>query len=70
MMKEGQAKHNISKNGGEFNLDNMEVKQQHTFLEYVFGGCEIDLSIAIDFTMSNGEPRDASSLHYFDPQKN
>lgn len=34
----------------------LELKQRHSFLEYVFGGCEIGLSVAIDFTMSNGDP--------------
>lgn len=32
----------------------LEIKMRHTFLEYVFGGCEIGLTVAIDFTLSNG----------------
>jgi hypothetical protein len=36
----------------------------------VFGGCDIDLSIAIDFTLSNGQPNNPESLHYFDPNRN
>jgi hypothetical protein len=36
----------------------------------VFGGCDIDLTIAIDFTLSNGDPRKRESLHYFDPNSN
>ena len=48
----------------------MKVERRHSFLEYVFGGCDIDLSIAIDFTLSNRPPQDPTSLHYFDPQKN
>jgi hypothetical protein len=40
------------------------------FLEYVFGGCEINLSVAIDFTLSNGDPREAESLHCKDPRRN
>jgi hypothetical protein len=39
-------------------------------LDFIFGGCEIGLSIAIDFTLSNGEPSKPSSLHYLDMQKN
>ena len=31
-------------------LPRLEIKPRHTFLEYVFGGCEISLAIAIDFT--------------------
>jgi hypothetical protein len=39
-------------------------------LEYVFGGCDIDVNIAIDFTLSNGNPKSPDSLHYFDMNKN
>ena len=49
----------------------LELSKRHTFLEYVFGGCEIGLSIAIDFTGSNGDPKKRSSLHYIgDMQRN
>ena len=48
----------------------LEVKQRHSFLEYVFGGCEIGLTVAIDFTLSNGDPSKPSSLHYLDMQRN
>ena len=49
----------------------LETTQRHTFLEYVFGGCEIGLNIAIDFTGSNGRPESTSSLHYHgDLQRN
>ena len=51
-------------------LTQLEVKQRHSFLEYVFGGCEIGLTVAIDFTLSNGEPSKPGSLHYLDMQKN
>jgi hypothetical protein len=30
--------------------------KRHSFLEYVFGGCDIQLCTAIDFTLSNGHP--------------
>lgn len=60
----------MKKKRGTLNLTNLKVERQHSFLEYVFGGCEIDLTFAIDFTASNGEVRDPSSLHYFDPQRN
>ena len=32
------------------------------------GGCEIGVQVAIDFTLSNGDPRHPSSLHYLNPQ--
>jgi hypothetical protein len=45
----------------------LKIERKHSFLEYVFGGCCIDFSIAIDFTLSNGAPQNRDSLHYFDP---
>ncbi|GJZ71739.1 BONZAI 1-like protein [Tanacetum coccineum] len=38
----------------------------HTFLDYFFGGCELNFMVAIDFTASNGNPRLPDSLHYID----
>ncbi len=34
-----------------------ERQTRHTFLEYVFGGCELSLFIALDYTLSNGDPK-------------
>lgn len=34
-----------------------------TFVDYITGGCELDLCVAIDFTSSNGDPRVAGSPH-------
>ncbi|XP_074278278.1 protein BONZAI 2-like isoform X2 [Silene latifolia] len=40
---------------------------QHTFLDYLAGGCELNFMVAVDFTASNGNPRLPDSLHYIDP---
>lgn len=37
---------------------------QPTFLDYVSGGCEFNVMVAIDFTGSNGDPRVPGTLHY------
>jgi len=37
-----------------------------TFLDYLSGGLELQLSVAIDFTGSNGDPRQPGTLHYID----
>jgi hypothetical protein len=37
-------------------------------LDFVLGGCEISLMIAVDFTGSNGRFTDPRGLHYFDPR--
>lgn len=60
----------IAKKGGKCNFHKVTFERRHSFLEYVFGGCDIDLSIAIDFTLSNGAPNNPESLHYFDMNKN
>lgn len=65
-LKSGGAQYPILKSG-LFNFMDLKVHRKHSFLEYVFGGCDIDLSIAIDFTLSNGAPNTRDSLHYFDP---
>ena len=46
------------------NFTKLEIKERATFLDYIFGGCEIGLTIAVDFTGSNGDPEKRNSLHY------
>jgi len=38
---------------------------QPTFVDYISGGCELHLCVAIDFTGSNGDPRKPGTLHHF-----
>lgn len=35
-----------------------------TFLDYISGGCRLEVTIAIDFTGSNGDPRQPGTLHF------
>ena len=58
------------KTNSKMNLRDVRFNKRSTFLEYIFGGCEIQLSFAIDMTLSNGDPKHPSSLHFFDPNKN
>lgn len=37
------------------------------FVDYLAGGCQISLAVAIDFTASNGDPRQPGTPHYFHP---
>ena len=46
------------------NFTKLEFRERVTFLDYIFGGTEIGLSVAIDFTGSNGDPNKPGSLHY------
>jgi len=38
-----------------------------TFADYISGGCELNVCVAIDFTGSNGDPRKQGTLHYRSP---
>lgn len=47
-------------------ISNFRLDERVSFLDYITGGCEIGVHVAIDFTMSNGDPQNRSSLHYVD----
>jgi hypothetical protein len=47
-------------------LTNLSLSRQPTFLQFLKGGCNITVSIGIDFTQANGEPSDPSSHHHWD----
>jgi len=51
-------------NSGTLTAANVLVESHPTFTDFVTGGCEISLVVAVDFTASNGSPSDPSSLHY------
>jgi len=51
-------------NSGEIEVVSCQIKPIYTFLDYVQGGTEINCTIAIDFTASNGNPSKPESLHY------
>jgi len=55
---------------GEIIILKAEIQERFTFLDYIFGGVEISLSVAIDFTLSNLDPKEKDSLHCFDLTKN
>jgi hypothetical protein len=44
------------------------TKQEPSFIDYISGGCEINVAVAIDFTGSNGDPRTPGTLHYLSPK--
>jgi hypothetical protein len=46
-----------------------KVTKNYTFIDYLKAGVQIGLSIAIDFTGSNGKPYYPTSLHYINPSK-
>jgi hypothetical protein len=52
---------------GQLFVDKLQEKVQHTFLDYISSGFELNFMVAVDFTASNGDPRIPQSLHYIDP---
>ncbi|KAL3065472.1 copine-7 [Trematomus bernacchii] len=55
------------KNSGVVILSNLKLHRVYSFLDYIMGGCQIHFTVAIDFTASNGDPRNSCSLHYINP---
>ncbi|XP_051267076.1 copine-3 isoform X2 [Dicentrarchus labrax] len=56
------------KNSGVVIVKKCQIVKEYTFLDYIMGGCQINFTIAIDFTGSNGDPKSPMSLHYISPQ--
>ncbi|XP_064411005.1 copine-4 isoform X3 [Latimeria chalumnae] len=62
-----RAKKKNYKNSGIVILNLCKIHKMHSFLDYIMGGCQIQFTVAIDFTASNGDPRNSCSLHYIHP---
>ncbi|KAJ3163271.1 hypothetical protein HK101_000636 [Irineochytrium annulatum] len=45
-------------------VESYEVVREETFIDHVARGCVFSLAVAIDFTGSNGDPRQPTSLHF------
>ncbi|XP_022257177.1 copine-8-like, partial [Limulus polyphemus] len=67
--KKKKAKKKSYKNSGVVKLISIQIEEEQTFLDYIAGGTQINFTVAIDFTASNGDPRQPNSLHYRDPQR-
>ncbi|XP_060559061.1 copine-8-like isoform X2 [Ruditapes philippinarum] len=64
-----KAKKRNYKNSGELMVMNCKTEIVPSFLDYLQGGVEMNFTVAIDFTASNGNPSQPNSLHYYDPYK-
>ncbi|EAX90435.1 Copine family protein [Trichomonas vaginalis G3] len=49
---------------GELTCTLVVINQKYTFVDYLRNGVQLNLITAIDFTSSNGDPRNMNSLHY------
>uniref|UniRef100_A0A8C8A4J7 Copine IVb n=1 Tax=Oryzias sinensis TaxID=183150 RepID=A0A8C8A4J7_9TELE len=62
-----QMKKKNYRNSGTVILNHCKIIKMYSFLDYIMGGCQIQFTVAIDFTASNGDPRNSCSLHYIHP---
>jgi len=57
-------------NSGQLLCTNVNIEIHPTFADFILGGCEVSAIVAVDYTGSNGDPQQASSLHHISSQKN
>lgn len=48
---------------------NLIIEERPSFYDFLHSGWEINLTVAVDFTSSNGTPNFPDSLHYINPMK-
>eukprot|EP00918_Siedleckia_nematoides_P098130 GHVU01214836.1.p1 GENE.GHVU01214836.1~~GHVU01214836.1.p1 ORF type:complete len:563 (+),score=135.63 GHVU01214836.1:54-1691(+) len=48
---------------GSLAIDSIHITRIPSFLDYITEGCELTVTMAVDFTASNGDPADPKSLH-------
>lgn len=53
-------------NSGELKI-RCEMEENYSFIEYLHSGFQLGFSVAVDFTASNGDPRQPNSLHHINP---
>ncbi|XP_055747357.1 copine-9-like [Salvelinus fontinalis] len=54
-------------NSGTVTLLSFKVESEYTFVDFIRGGTQLNFTVAIDFTASNGDPSQPTSLHYMNP---
>ncbi|KAK6748028.1 hypothetical protein RB195_000941 [Necator americanus] len=52
------------RNSGILHFTHFQIIERYTFLDFIQAGTQLDFTVAIDLTASNGDPRKPSSLHY------
>jgi len=59
-----KAKKKNYKHSGILVLDQYKLVMNYSFLDFLFGGLQLNFTVGIDFTISNGNPLEPRSLHY------
>lgn len=65
--KKKEKKGSKYKNSGVLSLTQIHSERCFSFLDFIYGGLQLNFTVAIDFTGSNGHPSSPSSLHYNGP---
>ena len=52
---------------GNLIIDSIDTVEKPIFIDYLKGGMQINVSVAIDYTASNGQINEPSSLHFLGP---
>ena len=65
--KKRQKKGSKYTNSGTVELKSIRIESNPTFLDFIQGGLQVNFTVAIDFTGSNGNPKSPESLHYQEP---
>lgn len=56
------------KKTGTLVLEQFVIQERPSFLDYIRGGVQLNMILAIDYTGSNGVPSQPTSLHYINRQ--
>ncbi|XP_064406207.1 copine-9-like isoform X1 [Halichondria panicea] len=67
VMNEEKKKKKKYTSSGTLNFKVVRATPEYSFMDFVRGGCQINMQMAVDFTASNGNPQESSSLHYNNP---
>ena len=65
--KEVEASNGVDSVASAAPEKNPKAPPKPEFVDYLSGGRQISLAVAIDFTASNGDPRQEGTPHYFHP---
>lgn len=59
-----QWKNGAPYKSGVLSFNKVNVQKTFRFLDYIIGGTNLTLAVAVDFTQSNGHPQEEGSLHH------
>ena len=63
---------NMFKDGvhcGKVKICQFDKEYLYQFIDYIHGGCDISVIVAMDFSTTNGHILNPSSLHYMSSEK-